>query len=749
MRITVLFYLLGLQFILYSQSFELSEIPVHNSTGELINPYIGGLRAGQFSNADLNLDGEMDLVIFDRVGAVVTPLIREGDRYRYDPSFIGLFPPALNWLLMKDYNGDGIQDIFCSPTTIGIPGIEVWKGSVENGKLQYNLMRFPDRDFDILYIPLGRGFTQLYVSVIDLPDIVDIDNDGDLDIVAFEPSGSFVFYYKNITVENSLEDTLIFELGDQCFGKFLESGFSEEIELSNNELECASFLKPDGDILVANRHSGSTITLIDPDGDGLKDVLLGDISYNGLVELINTGTPQSAWMTDQNVRWPKTDDPLTMELFLSAFQVDYLDQESLIVTTNDRTNGQTVDFVRRYEFDEQSSNYQLVESETVVDQMIFHGQNSRPIFFDYNGDGLIDILVGSNGTNNDGVSNNPRLVLYENNGTESSPRYVVKQEDFLQFSQFSNTSRWFAPSIGDIDGDNDIDLIIGDDTGQLYFVENQSGLENVFNYKNPVYPAFGIKLSAFATPTIFDFNEDGLSDLIIGEQNFNSVEGRLGSLTYYQNIGETESAMFDNDETAGENDGAFGNIYLRDENFVSNFSSLAFYENGEQLNLIFGNQAGKLWFYEDVKGLSPQDSFELTYDLSDEINVGYRVTPDLQDIDNDGFLEIVLGNIRGGISLYDSDIVSIESVDSVPQIQNDNRLLVEGNLIQSDLKAYLVEADNSRVNWVIYNVEGQIVRSIENGNDQISLDISELYQGIYIITANNGSNIYSSRFVKI
>ncbi|MEZ4982052.1 MAG: hypothetical protein R2769_10800 [Saprospiraceae bacterium] len=48
--------------------------------------------------------------------------------YRFAPKFINNFPKIVNWMLLRDYNGDGIEDIFAYPLTPGISGVEVYKG---------------------------------------------------------------------------------------------------------------------------------------------------------------------------------------------------------------------------------------------------------------------------------------------------------------------------------------------------------------------------------------------------------------------------------------------------------------------------------------------------------------------------------------------------------------------------------------------------------------------------------------------
>ena len=62
------------------------------------------------------------------------------------------------------------------------------------------------------------------------------------------------------------------------------------------------------------------------------------------------------------------------------------------------------------------------------DEMIDLGKGSYPAFFDYNGDGLDDLVVGNYGyhvNNNNPISS---LALFENIGTSSFPEYDLIDE---------------------------------------------------------------------------------------------------------------------------------------------------------------------------------------------------------------------------------------------------------------------------------------------------------------------------------
>ena len=77
----------------------------------------------------------------------------------------------------------------------------------------------------------------LYVSSSDIPAIVDVDFDGDIDVLTFHIGGEYLRYHKNMSRElYGHSDSLVFELKNECWGAFREDVSTNSVFL--NEGEC-------------------------------------------------------------------------------------------------------------------------------------------------------------------------------------------------------------------------------------------------------------------------------------------------------------------------------------------------------------------------------------------------------------------------------------------------------------------------------------------------------------------------------
>ena len=735
-HIKCLIWILGIAFSpINAQDYSSWSAPIIKDGSILSNPFGGGLNAPQLSEIDLNQDGRQDLFVFDRAGNVVLTYLQSGPmdapQYEWAPDYAAAFPKLENWVLLRDYNRDGLPDIFAYSDIPGIDGIVVYTSAFNNGNWTFERLDFGPPFNLIQYVNRNGNTLQAYVSRIDYPAVDDIDGDGDLDIVTFDPGGSFVDFYKNMEMEDDLPaGSLVFELADDCWGGFYESGISSAVTFSSSPGECVSL---DGaDLVATGRHAGSTLLTFDADGDGDKDLVLGDISFDNINLLYNDGTPELAWMNRQNVSFPSLSDPVKVPIFPAAFALETTGDEQIdiLVAPNELQNAEDVDVLWQYKANSPGaeSPYRLLTKQFLAEDMLDVGTGTHPVFMDYNADGKLDLLVGHISRYTDDGFPISTLHLFENTGTQESPAFQLVDDDYLNLSAFNQTTYGFAPAVGEIDKDGDMDIIIGEQFGSLYLARNEAGPGNPMSFSAVIADFMDIDVGLASVPFLYDLNEDGYDDLLVGE--------RTGNVNLFTHTGNTENP-YHNDLSADGNTANLGQINTRLPGFLNGYSAPVVVASTQGPLLVTGSEEGNLLLYGEVIN----NRFGVMPELNDHLgnlNVGSRTRPALADLDNDGFFDLVTGNLRGGLTLHRTDI----RVDQTTSIKNNFTETLDfevyPNPVQDQLHVTWRSFAGQQVTMEVWNAQGQKIHYLETDGTQQQISVSDWTAGLYVLRAYSG-----------
>lgn len=725
----------------------------------------GGFNNPQFSPGDINNDGTEDLIVFDRTDNRFFTFINNGTPntidYTYAPEYALNFPKTDKWSLLRDYNCDGIPDLFARPVA-PIDGIAVWLGSYNaNNELTFSSVSLTPNPLwfqDVLFYYTVSNFPAV-VNVIntDVPTIDDIDGDGDLDILSFRQTGGYVVHYENMSQEMGYGcDSLIFELRTDCWGRFRESAVTNDVFLSPSVDSCYGtkyFVAGKGDLDNPHdtihgiggtqggvRHAGSTTMTFDLDNDGDKEILIGDVSFSNVVMLTNGYNADTAWMVSKDSIFPNYDVPIRMDIFPITFYLDINNdnKKDLLVAPNEPNVSEDIHCAQVYQnqTSDQFPSFQYQQDDFLVGEMLDVGRGSAPTFFDYNNDGLKDLVVGSHGqyAPNTGVSKG-RLHLYENTGTATAPKFDLVDADYLGVAAFD--VKGVIPTFGDIDGDLDEDLMIGLADGTLYYFENTAGPNNaaVFAAVIPFYDS--IDVGTNAAPQLLDLNRDGLMDMVIGDFQ--------GIATYYENSGSVGSPLFSVVTTPFPNN-TLGAIDVRPIGFSRGFATPYFYDNNGNYELYVGSEDGAIFHYDSIDN-NLGGVFALRSNNFSNLYEGRYVKLAVADINNDGYRDFVVGNERGGVRFYSLDTNTVFTSRVIkPETLN---ISLYPNPANNYITLGFEENIYGSVTVQIVNSLGQVVQNqrFNNIENQQRIELNNLAEGMYFCRVQSEKGTWTQAFL--
>jgi hypothetical protein len=610
------------------------DVEVRDGARVLTMPWAGGLNAPQVSAANWNGDALSDLLVHDRLGEVTLPLIASGaGAYRWAPELAKLPPyrPA-RWVLLQDADGDGDQDLWCDTTG----GVQLWIRTATGWDKRYPQL------FSRFISGSGPISVAVFVGPADYPAVRDVDGDGDMDLLAWNPTGGVLLnYFKNFAVEElGRADTIHFAQASECWGHFIE-GFDFTSNLYTINLNYTVCVPRE----LKREHEGGAVLALNLNADTLTDVIVADAGVPYVYALTNGGTRRFANITTAEGFYPAV-KPILIDGGPALFYADATGDgvPDLLAAPNDPTAGPDTASLWLYPNTGTSNlpNWAFARENALQREMIDLGTGSAPCLADVTGDGLEDLIVGVGKRWINGAWQGGKLVLYRNVGTATRPSFARTDNDFLGLAALQR-QEW-VPAAADMDGDGDIDLVLG------YFTA--SALNTLLYYRNDTPRGGAIRfvqanadfggmgaLGLFAlAPYLADLDADGDIDLVVGHST--------GAVVLAKNEGTARSALF---TTRIENWGGV-NVGGPENSFVGFARPLiADVTDDGQQDLLVGNANGSIRLYRNISN-QPGAVFASSGNWQNA-DVGLRSGLGAARLHSDDSLTVVVGNQRGGLQL--------------------------------------------------------------------------------------------------
>lgn len=729
-------------------------VSVLDSSGAPLDlAWAGGMNSCHFSEIDLDMDGVNDLVSFDKTGNKLLTFINNGISdsisFTFDPYYKKFFPELSGWVHFIDFNNDQKNDIFTYAPVFG--GIQVYK-NISDTVLKFQLL------YPVINSDIGSIISNISVTYDDYPAIYDIDGDGDLDILAFFQLGTFIELHQNLSQElYGNNDTLVYELNSYCWGDFAESSMNNNINLNVTCTLRDDSIEPD----KSTRHVGSTMLAGDFNGDSLTDLVLGDVDYFGLIKVTNGGTSDTAHMISKDTLFPSNTKPVHFNSFPVPSYIDLTNdgKKDMLVSpfTSVYALAENKNSIWFYKNTGNTTNpvFNYVQPDFLQGEMIDAGSGSYPVIYDYNNDGLQDVIVGNYGYLDSSYYENgylksiflSQISVLENKGTPTNPSFQIVNNDYANLSQLKLIG--LIPTFGDLDHDGDQDMICGNSTGTLICFINSAGAGNIPVYNTPIFNYQTIDVGDFSAPQLFDLNNDNLLDLAIGKRN--------GYISYYQNTGSMNNPIFTKITDS------LGKVNVTDPDIsYYGYSSPCFFTDSNKIKLFTGSERGSIFYYKNIESnlggkFTAYDSVLIFIDNDSStllINEGMRSGVAVNDFDNDGYKDMVTGNFSGGLSFYFG--IKPHSMNSIDEVvlHNDPGFHLYPNPANNDIKISFSKTYGSRIRVEIYDIIGNTVLVDERSfTDEFEIELSQFKSGFYICKAtaindqNNQTNLGSNKFV--
>ena len=559
--------------------------PVYDENGRAYDPpFLGGFNVPRPQFADIDGDGDLDLflqerpdelMMFENVGTPSRPdFVWRTDRYQN--LSVG------EWTRFIDFDGDGDLDLLSERR---FSYVQYFRNDGTARVAAFTSVGDSVRDVE------GRP---LFADRQNIPSLNDIDCDGDLDLFLGRLNGTISRYE---VAELTDEGVPVF--------RFLEDRF-QDIEIVAQ---------------LGSLHGANSMAFADIDQDGDLDFFWGDFFEPGVLFVENTGSCGEPNLRTDPVPFPTDDTIATSGYNVTVLEdVDSDGDLDLFVGVLGGAFNPNLTTTRNFHFYEQVDGDFIYRTDRFV-YTLDVGSESIPSFADLDGDGDLDMLLANKLDPDD--TQTSRLYYFENVGSPRNPAFQQRAHIPL-FTMYH-----YAPALGDLDGDGDLDMLVGTwNAGVALYLNEGTRTEPQFVLQDTTFVR--LTRGSNSAPALTDVDGDGDLDLFIGESS--------GELNFYRNVGTPFAPSF---ELVSDR---FGEIDVGRRSFPT----FADVDGDGDEDLLLGREEGGVLLYLRV-GSTADGEPVFVLDSTFTLPLPRYSTPSLVDIDGDGDLDVFSGGLGGGL----------------------------------------------------------------------------------------------------
>jgi hypothetical protein len=551
-------------------------------------PFLGGFDVPRPQFVDIDADGDHDLFVqefpnaiayFENTGSAKAPKY-EWRTDRYQNLEIG------EWYRFVDLDADGDQDLL--------------------GELPFSHIRFyrnvgsrTAARFDYIGPLKDTDGQDIFLDRQNIPAFVDLDCDKRLDMFVGRVEGTVARYEA-------------------------EQPGAERLAFIQEQFEGIEIIGRIGDGRPSMRHGANALAFADFDGDQDQDLFWGDFFEPGILLIENIGRTCStpSFQVDPvalpfagSTRTSGYNAPVPVDLDFDG------DLDFLMGVLGGAFNPVLTAADNFYYWERTAKDRLELRTKRFLDGIDL-GSDTVPALADIDGDGDLDLVVGSK---TDAALNDAgRLTVFTNTGSKSAPAF--RQSEPIKIADAYH----YAPAFGDLDGDGDADMLLGTWNHDVLVFRN-SGAAGPSRWVADESATIRPPRGSHSTPALGDVDGDRDLDLIVGQAN--------GSLLFYRNTGTVKAARFelvpealDALRTGRRSAPAFADV-----------------DGDGRVDLIVGRETGGAAVYRN-SGTGAAIKFTELKDLAMPLPSG--AAPAVADLTGDGVLDLISGTLSGGLVFY-------------------------------------------------------------------------------------------------